>query len=53
MPLVVGVGLRIVLIAGIGNGATHVFTGLAQANAGGNVQGLAALIFSQYLWAFE
>ncbi len=48
-----GVGFGIVLIAGIGNGATHVFTGLAQANAGGNVQGLAALIFSQYLWAFE
>ena len=48
-----GVGFGIVLIAGIGNGATHAFTGLAQANAGGNVQGLAALIFSQYLWAFE
>ncbi len=26
---------------------------MTQANAGGNVQGLAALIFSQYLWAFE
>ncbi|MGA8329930.1 MAG: NADH-quinone oxidoreductase subunit J [Mycobacterium sp.] len=51
--VVAGVGFGIVLIAGIGNGATHVFTGLAQANAGGNVQGLAALIFSQYLWAFE
>jgi NADH-quinone oxidoreductase subunit J len=29
------------------------FTGLAQANAGGNVQGLAVLIFTKYLWAFE
>jgi NADH-quinone oxidoreductase subunit J len=29
------------------------FPGLAQANAGGNVQGLAALIFTRYLWAFE
>jgi NADH-quinone oxidoreductase subunit J len=29
------------------------FTGLAQANANGNVQGLAALIFTKYLWAFE
>jgi NADH-quinone oxidoreductase subunit J len=48
-----GVGFGIVLIAGIGNGATQVFNGLTQANAGGNVQGLAALIFSQYLWAFE
>jgi NADH-quinone oxidoreductase subunit J len=29
------------------------FTGLEQANAGGNVEGLAALIFTRYLWAFE
>jgi NADH-quinone oxidoreductase subunit J len=42
----------IVLIAGIGS-ATQGYAGLTQANAGGNVQGLAALIFSQYLWAFE
>jgi NADH-quinone oxidoreductase subunit J len=42
----------IVLIAGIGS-ATQDYAGLTQANAGGNVQGLAALIFSQYLWAFE
>jgi NADH-quinone oxidoreductase subunit J len=48
-----GLAFGIVLIAGIGNAATHGFTGLTQANAGGNVQGLAALIFSQYLWAFE
>ena len=41
------------LIAGIGSVTTGGFTGLAQANAGGNVQGLAALIFSRYLWAFE
>ena len=39
--------------AGIGNAATQDYAGLTQANAGGNVQGLAALIFSQYLWAFE
>jgi NADH-quinone oxidoreductase subunit J len=43
----------IVLIAGIGSGATQDYAGLTQANAGGNVQGLAALIFSQDLWAFE
>jgi NADH-quinone oxidoreductase subunit J len=51
--VVAGLAFGIVLIAGIGNVATHGFTGLTQANAGGNVQGLAALIFSQYLWAFE
>lgn len=27
--------------------------GLAAANAGGNVQGLAKLLFTQYVWAFE
>ncbi|WP_292991526.1 NADH-quinone oxidoreductase subunit J [Mycobacterium sp.] len=48
-----GLAFGIVLIAGIGNVATNGFAGLTEANAGGNVQGLAALIFTQYLWAFE
>jgi NADH-quinone oxidoreductase subunit J len=51
--IVAGVGLGIVLIAGIGNVSAGGYTGLAQANAGGNVEGLAALIFVRYLWAFE
>jgi len=51
--IVVGVGFGILLIAGIGTVSVAGFTGLAQANAGGNVQGLAALIFTKYLWAFE
>ena len=51
--VVAGLGFGIVLIAGIGSAATQDYAGLTQANAGGNVQGLAALIFSQYLWAFE
>jgi NADH-quinone oxidoreductase subunit J len=51
--IVAGVGFGVLLIAGIGNVSVAGFTGLAQANAGGNVQGLAALIFTQYLWAFE
>ena len=51
--IISGVGLGILLIAGIGNVSVAGFTGLAQANAGGNVQGLAALIFTKYLWAFE
>ena len=51
--IIVGVGFGILLIAGIGNVSAAGFTGLAQANAGGNVQGLAALIFTKYLWAFE
>jgi NADH-quinone oxidoreductase subunit J len=48
-----GLAFGIVLIVGIGSAATQSYAGLTQANAGGNVQGLAALIFSQYLWAFE
>jgi NADH-quinone oxidoreductase subunit J len=51
-----GLGLGVVLIAGIGNVATNRFgsNGLSTDIAPeGNVQGLAALIFSQYLWAFE
>ncbi|HEY6645712.1 MAG TPA: NADH-quinone oxidoreductase subunit J [Mycobacterium sp.] len=51
--IVVGVGFGILVIGGIGNVSVAGFTGLAQANAGGNVQGLAALIFTKYLWAFE
>jgi NADH-quinone oxidoreductase subunit J len=51
--IVSGVGFGILLIAGIGNVSVAGFTGLAQANAGGNVQGLAALIFTKYRWAFE
>src|SRR5689334_14125874 len=51
--IAIGIGFGILLIAGIGNVSVTGFTGLAQANAGGNVQGLAALIFTKYLWAFE
>lgn len=50
--IVAGVGFGVVLIAGTGNLALQ-FAGLDQANAAGNVEGLAALIFTRYLWAFE
>ena len=48
-----GLGFGILLIAGIGSAATTGFIGLDQANSGGNVQGLATLIFTRDLWAFE
>lgn len=51
--IVIGIGFGILLIAGIGSVSVGGFSGLAQANANGNVQGLAALLFSRYLWAFE
>lgn len=51
--VVTGIGFGILLLAGTGNVATKGFVGLTAANANGNVEGLAALIFSRYLWAFE
>lgn len=48
-----GLGFGVLLIAGIGSGVTGGFTGLKQANSDGNVQGLAQLIFTRELWAFE
>jgi NADH-quinone oxidoreductase subunit J len=51
--VITGVGFGILLVAAIGKVATGGFVGLSAANADGNVEGLAALIFSRYLWAFE
>jgi NADH-quinone oxidoreductase subunit J len=51
--VVTGLAFGVLLIAAIGNVSTGGFVGLTTANANGNVEGLAALIFSRYLWAFE
>ncbi len=51
--ILAGLGFGVLLIAGIGSATTAGFTGLSGANAGGNVQGLAELIFTRNLWAFE
>ncbi|MFC9651815.1 MULTISPECIES: NADH-quinone oxidoreductase subunit J [unclassified Streptomyces] len=48
-----GLGFGVLLIGGIGNASLNSFTGLGQANAGGNVEGLATLIFTRYVFAFE
>ncbi|MFD3435879.1 MULTISPECIES: NADH-quinone oxidoreductase subunit J [unclassified Streptomyces] len=50
-----GLGFGILLIAGIGNASLKNFNGLGAANSvhGGNVEGLAALIFTKYVFAFE
>jgi NADH-quinone oxidoreductase subunit J len=48
-----GVGFGILVLAGFGNAAVKGFTGLGAANAGGNVQGIAALLFTRYVFAFE
>ncbi|MGA9870997.1 MAG: NADH-quinone oxidoreductase subunit J [Rhodococcus sp. (in: high G+C Gram-positive bacteria)] len=52
-----GLGFGMVLIGAIGNASVESgrpdFVGLDEANSGGNVEGLAELIFIRYLWAFE
>ncbi|MFD8867591.1 NADH-quinone oxidoreductase subunit J [Streptomyces sp. NPDC059590] len=48
-----GLGFGILLCAGIGNASLKSFNGLGQANSGGNVEGLATLIFTKYVFAFE
>ncbi len=51
--IAIGLGFGVLLIGGLGNAASASFTGLAQANSGGNVEALAELVFVRYLWAFE
>ncbi|WP_329275925.1 NADH-quinone oxidoreductase subunit J [Streptomyces sp. NBC_01451] len=53
LALLCGLGFGILLVAGIGNASLKEFAGLGQANANGNVEGLAALIFTKYVFAFE
>ncbi|AMW12242.1 NADH:ubiquinone oxidoreductase subunit J [Streptomyces qaidamensis] len=48
-----GLGFGVLLVAGIGNASLTEFNGIGQANAGGNVEGLAALLFTRYVFAFE
>ncbi len=49
-----GAAFGVLIIAGIGNVSVAGVTGTAgQLAPGGNVEGLAALIFVRYLWAFE
>lgn len=47
-----GIGFGALLVLGIGD-AVVTNVGLEEANADGNVQGLANLIFSRYVFAFE
>ncbi|MGW0984901.1 NADH-quinone oxidoreductase subunit J [Streptomyces sp. NPDC002486] len=53
LALLCGLGFGVLLIGGIGNASLTDFNGIGQANAGGNVKGLAALIFTKYVFAFE
>ncbi|MFJ4975730.1 NADH-quinone oxidoreductase subunit J [Streptomyces coeruleorubidus] len=53
LALLCGLGFGVLLIAGIGNASLSEFNGIGQANAGGNVEGIAALLFTRYVFAFE
>ncbi|MFF7855932.1 NADH-quinone oxidoreductase subunit J [Streptomyces sp. NPDC007904] len=53
LALLCGLGFGVLLIAGIGNASLTEFNGIGQANANGNVEGLATLIFTKYVFAFE
>ncbi|QNP70887.1 NADH-quinone oxidoreductase subunit J [Streptomyces roseirectus] len=53
LALLSGLGFGILLVGGIGNASLSEFNGLAQANASGNVEGLATKIFTTYVFAFE
>src|SRR3954454_2836577 len=48
-----GIGFGILLVAGIANASLKDFAGTGKANANGNVEGLAKLIFTKYVFAFE
>ncbi|OAH11600.1 NADH-quinone oxidoreductase subunit J [Streptomyces jeddahensis] len=48
-----GLGFAVLLVGGIGNASLKEFNGLGQANSAGNVQGLAELLFTKYVFAFE
>jgi NADH-quinone oxidoreductase subunit J len=50
---IAAIGFIVLLIVGLGNAAMPAPVGLSRANQGGNVQGLAELIFTKYVFAFE
>ncbi|MFH8366316.1 NADH-quinone oxidoreductase subunit J [Streptomyces sp. NPDC018031] len=53
MAALCGLGFGILLSAGIANASLTSWNGTGEANAGGNVQGLAELLFTDYVFAFE
>lgn len=53
LALMCGLGFGVLLFAGIANASLKDFDGVGKANANGNVEGLAALIFTKYVFAFE
>jgi NADH-quinone oxidoreductase subunit J len=53
LALLCGLGFGILLFAGVAHASLKDFHGIGRANANGNVEGLASLIFTRYVFAFE
>ncbi|MEV4195634.1 NADH-quinone oxidoreductase subunit J, partial [Streptomyces toxytricini] len=53
LAVLCGLGFGVLLIAGIGSASLQHFNGLGRANSAGHVEGLAQLIFTRYVFAFE
>jgi len=51
--LTVGLLFGLLLVLGVAQVSVGTITGLTEANSGGNIQGLADLLFSRYVFAFE
>jgi NADH-quinone oxidoreductase subunit J len=51
--IIVGLLFGLVLVLGVAQVSVGAVVGLAEANSGGNIQGLAQLLFSRYTIAFE
>ncbi|GAW48880.1 MULTISPECIES: NADH-quinone oxidoreductase subunit J [unclassified Nocardioides] len=53
LAIVGGLALGLVLVIGLGQISMGTAVGLDDANAGGNIQALANILFSRYVFAFE
>lgn len=53
LAIVVGTIFGVTLVIGLSQVSFGVVAGLGQANAGGNVPGIAAILFTRYVFAFE
>jgi NADH-quinone oxidoreductase subunit J len=53
LAILFGLGLGLVLVLSLGQMSLGAVVGLDRANAGGNIQALADIMFSRYVFAFE
>jgi NADH-quinone oxidoreductase subunit J len=53
LAILLGLGLGLVLVLSLGQMSLGAVVGLGSANSGGNIQALADIMFSRYVFAFE